>query len=209
MFDAKTAFRKKACAVFAFVCAAFLLVSVFLPLKGRARITSSVLRFHVVADSDAPEDQELKEDLRASVLDWTKEGLSACRSVTQAQAYLEENRPVLERKIDAFLSERGAPYGALLFIGTEYHAAKTYDEITLPQGEYLTFRITLGRGEGHNFFCVLFPPICQNAARRETNGEVLMQYGFSSDEVRRLEDGGGVKYRFFLWDLICGLFEDR
>ena len=199
--------KEKSLDLFAVLCGLFLLISVLLPVKTEARVYSSVLRFHVVANSDSDEDQAIKEEVKDAVLSWTGEGLKACETVTQAQAYLEENAQVLTQKIRHFLLERGVQYGANVKIANEYHDAKTYDEITLPQGTYLSLRITLGEGAGHNFFCVLFPPICQNAAKDQSRSEVLLDYGFSNESLRVLQGNGKTAYRFFLYDLICGLLK--
>lgn len=198
-------FSERAARLFGAFCALVLLFSVLMPLKGAAEIYSSVLRFHVVANSDSEADQSLKLAVRDKLLDWTGEGLARCSSRAEAAVFLSAQKEELMRRVRAFLADQGAGYGAEAEILEEYHAAKTYEDITLPQGSYLSFRVTLGAGEGQNFFCVLFPPICRSSAQK-TASEVLVEYGLDEGGVRFFSEKSGVQVRFFLWDRIREVF---
>lgn len=186
---------------------ALLLLGALLPLKVSAEVYGSLLRFHVVANSDSAADQAMKYRVRDRLLEWTGEGLSACRSREEAASFLASQRGELLRRVRALLREEGVQYSASICLEEEYHAAKVYGELTLPQGEYLTLRVTLGKGVGKNFFCVLFPPICQNTARASSEGEILVEYGMDEANVNKLVTEPMREYRFFVWDFISRLFQ--
>ncbi|MBQ2253316.1 MAG: stage II sporulation protein R [Clostridia bacterium] len=183
----------------------FLLATVFVPLKVSAGVYTSLLRFHVVANSDSVEDQEMKLAVRDLLLERTKEGLMQCADREEAAVYLAAQKGILLKEVRAFLRERGADYSAEATLVEEYHPKKSYEDVTLPQGNYLTFRVTLGEAEGKNFFCVLFPPICKNTVKKPAS-EVLVDYGVEQESVQSIVTDDGVSVRFFLWDALRGLF---
>lgn len=188
-----------------FLLGLFLLATIFVPLKVSAGVYTSLLRFHVVANSDSAEDQELKLAVRDLLLERTKEGLSACADREEAAVYLAAQKGMLLKEVRAFLREKGVTYSAEATLAEEYHPKKTYEDVTLPQGNYLTFRVTLGEANGKNFFCVLFPPICKNTAKKPAS-EVLIDYGVEGESVQGIVTDDGIEVRFFLWDVLRGLF---
>lgn len=193
-------FARAFCALISLVMLCF----VFCPLKAYAGVVDSFLRFHVVANSDSAFDQDLKLEVRDRLLEWTGESLSACENREEARLYLSAAKEGLLLRVRNFLQSRGVSYGAEADLLFEHHAAKDYGDVSLPAGEYLTFRLTLGKGEGQNFFCVLFPPMCKNTAKRTS--EVLFEYKIGSSS-RKLVTQDGVSVRFGLWEGIRRLFD--
>lgn len=190
----------------AFFALFVLLLFVFVPLCGAGQIYSSLLRFHVVANSDSEADQALKLRVRDMVLEETQDALSACESREEAGAYLAANAKHIETLVRDYLKKEGVGYGAVCVLTEEYHAAKTYGDVTLPQGTYLSFRIVLGAGEGQNFFCVLFPPICKNSVTKSAS-EVLLDYGISGGARRIVRTEEGREVRFFLAEVFTRFFD--
>ncbi len=188
------------------LCLALSLLALLMPLRASAEVYGSLLRFHVVANSDSVEDQEVKLAVRDLVLEWTREGLSSCENRAEAELYLETVREGLCRRVRDYLRQEGFSYGAEAMLAVEYHAPKTYEDITLPQGNYLSFRLVLGEGKGKNFFCVLFPPICKNTAT-EPASEVLIRYGVSPYGVQETQTAGTREVRFFLWESLQRIFD--
>lgn len=185
--------------------ALFLLVSVLYPLKAHAEITANVLRFHVVANSDSEEDQRIKLLVRDRLLEWTGEGLAICEDRAEAEAYLVCAKDGIVSRVRLFLQSLGVSYSATASVQTEQHAARTYGDVTLPQGTYLTFRVVLGEGDGENFFCVLFPPLCKNTAKL-SQSEILSEYKIGG-AARRFVTRDGTEIRFGLWEKVKALFD--
>lgn len=187
-------------------CAVVLLLFVFLELRAEAGVYESVLRFHVVANSDSETDQNIKLSARDFLLEAADEGLRACESRAEAAVYLSAAKERLLVSLRAFLRDAGVSYGAEATLETEQHTKKVYGDVTLPAGEYLTFRVVLGEGRGRNFFCVLFPPICKNSVT-ESAGEVLYDYGVPSESVRKIRTQEDLEVRFFFWESIKRFFQ--
>lgn len=123
-------------------------------------VRGEVLRLHIPANSNSTEDQQTKLELRDYVLDRFGTELNGCGSLAQAESRAEELLPDIERECNIFLKERGCPYGAKAELVTMYFTTREYDRLILPSGEYRALRITLGSGEGNNWWCVIFPQLC-------------------------------------------------
>ena len=133
------------------------------------RLTSGLVRLHVIAASDSEREQDIKLDVRDRVL-----------------AYLEprlENAPdaagagdIIEAELDGIAAAaKAAAQGRDVRVefGEEYYPTREYETFTLPAGRYNSLRITLGEGEGHNWWCVVFPPLCLGAAEARSAFESL------------------------------------
>ncbi len=140
-------------------------------------IRSSVLRMHVVANSDSEEDQCLKLKVRDAVLEAGKEYFDNSESAAQAEEKLIPVKDELERVAKKVVEENGYDYDVKVNIGNAYFPTKTYDgEVTLPAGEYEAVNVIIGSGQGHNWWCVMFPPMCLPAAESDTElNEVLSE----------------------------------
>lgn len=140
-------------------------------------IRSSVLRMHVVANSDSEEDQCLKLKVRDAVLEAGKEYFDNSESAAQAEEKLIPVKDELEKVAQKVVEENGYDYDVKVNIGNAYFPTKTYDgEVTLPAGEYEAVNVIIGSGQGHNWWCVMFPPMCLPAAESDTElDEVLSE----------------------------------
>ncbi len=140
-------------------------------------IRSSVLRMHVVANSDSDEDQCLKLKVRDAVLEAGKEYFDNSESAAQAEGKLIPVKDELERVAKKVVEENGYDYDVKVNIGNAYFPTKTYDgDVTLPAGEYEAVNVIIGSGQGHNWWCVMFPPMCLPAAESDTElNEVLSE----------------------------------
>lgn len=131
-------------------------------------VTKEVLRLHIPANSDSNEDQQIKLALRDFVLERFGGELSDCGTLEIAESRAEELIPEIERECTEFLHENGFNYGAKAELTTMYFTTREYDRLILPAGEYRALRITLGSGEGHNWWCVIFPQLCLPAVSEPT-----------------------------------------
>ncbi|MBQ9942396.1 MAG: stage II sporulation protein R [Christensenellaceae bacterium] len=117
-------------------------------------------RLHIMANSNAPADQQVKLKVRDAVLEVTAKEMKNCSSREEAEAYMQSHLGQLVQTADRVLKQEGMDYTASAEIGTFQFPEKTYGDVTYPAGEYRALRIHLGKGEGDNWWCVMFPPLC-------------------------------------------------
>lgn len=132
-------------------------------------VRGEVLRLHIPANSNSTEDQRIKLELRDYVLERFGAELSSCGDLSQAETRAEELLPRIERECCEFLEERDCSYGAKAELVSMYFTTREYDRLILPAGEYSALRITLGSGEGNNWWCVIFPQLCLPAVSENTD----------------------------------------
>jgi stage II sporulation protein R len=125
-----------------------------------AGLSDSLIRLHVIANSDSPEDQELKHTVRDAVLEYVRDLVKDSKSIDQTRALILENIPnitaVAKQKIEA----AGSDYDVKASLGSYPFPTKAYGDILLPAGDYQALRVVIGNGDGANWWCVLFPPLC-------------------------------------------------
>lgn len=118
------------------------------------------LRLHIRANSNLTCDQDVKLSVRDEVIKYLTPILKNARSVNEAKTLIKENSSAVEKLCDETLREHGFFYGAELKIDEEYFPSRTYGELTLEAGVYEAVIINLGSGEGNNWWCVAYPPLC-------------------------------------------------
>lgn len=115
-----------------------------------------VLRLHVIAASDSDGDQEAKLAVRDAILPL----FERAESYEDARAFLLSHGREIQSTAEAVLRERGIDDGVQLSLGTETFPDRTYGDTLFPAGEYDALCVRIGAAEGHNWWCVLFPPLC-------------------------------------------------
>jgi stage II sporulation protein R len=120
----------------------------------------NLVRLHVLAASDLPEDQALKLRARDAVIQFLSPRWGGVRDPRGALAVLEANREELARLLGELVASAGKTYGVTVQVGYFPFPERTYGEVTLPAGTYPALRVILGGGAGQNWWCVLFPPLC-------------------------------------------------
>lgn len=123
-------------------------------------MSDKLIRFHVIANSDLDEDQAVKLKVRDAILEDVGPKLSKSSSRDESLKILEENLNNIESIANRVLSKEGEDYRANAILGNFNFPIKKYGTITLPAGEYKALRVVLGEGEGKNWWCVMFPPLC-------------------------------------------------
>ena len=168
----------------------------------------NIIRIRIIANSDSEEDQNLKLKVRDAVLENTKllfeDADSYSEAVTIAQNNLEFIRLVAEKEIRA----EGFDYSVSLALKDEYFDTREYDNFTLPAGVYETLVFTIGEGEGQNWWCVLFPPLCLSAASESVeNEEAFIAVGLNSDQYKIITETDDTTYylRFKLLEALQGI----
>ena len=183
-----------------FVC--FLLVCLVytIALVGdRQKLRSELIRLHVVAASDSEEDQAVKLRVRDAVLESLQAGLADASDIEAAKAYIESQLPKLETVANEVLAAACCGDVATVSLQVEEFAARVYDTFSLPAGLYDSLRITIGEGEGRNWWCVTFPTLCIPATT-EGFEAVAAGAGFSEELTGSLM--GEYEVRFYLLDLL-------
>lgn len=180
-----------------FGCAAFGAFRTF--AENCEGVCGKVLRLHIPANSDSAEDQTIKLRVRDVILEKYGEMLSDCESLPAAVSRAETLLPEIEDTANAFLRENGFSYTADAELTDMWFSTREYDRLILPAGNYKALRITLGSGEGHNWWCVIFPQLCLPAVTKTPD----------SEEQEVLETFGKpqkVTVKFALFEWISGLF---
>ena len=160
--------------------------------KTSEEIRSDVLRLHVIANSDTSVDQNLKLRLRDYILKEGKDIFNGSVNVENAVKKIEPVLPELEKSAKAFVNQAGFDYDVKISLSNEYITTRTYETVTLPAGKYLALRVVIGSGEGHNWWCVMFPPMCVPAADKKDEIENV----FSEKEIKLVESKPKYEPRF-------------
>ena len=123
-------------------------------------VRENVVRLHVIANSDSPEDQRVKLQVRDALLKRNCELLSDKVNTENAHLYFSASKDDLREASITTLRENNFPYDAKVSLEREYYETRQYGELTFPAGEYLSLKVVLGEGKGKNWWCVMFPPLC-------------------------------------------------
>lgn len=133
--------------------------------EGMINEYEGIIRFHVIANSDSDEDQELKFKVRNRVLARVQNALEGSQGAAQTREYIEENLEEIEACALQCVRVEGYDYNVKARIGVTAIPAKEYDDVYFPAGTYEALTITIGEGKGQNWWCVVFPPLCLVDAR--------------------------------------------
>ncbi len=179
----------------------------FLPVHGEEEIYGTVVRLHVLANSDSEEDQALKLRVRDAVLTVTSPLVENCRTQEEAVAVLDAHMSELADTARAVIEAAGRDDEVSVTLGLEDYPTRTYENCCFPAGEYVSLRICIGEAAGQNWWCVLFPPLCLSAATAERNNEdAFLQVGLSKDQYGIITETGKTKYkvRFKVLEVVQG-----
>ena len=190
------------------ICAVFLAVAAalpFLPVNGEQKIYSDTVRLHVVANSDTDADQELKLKVRDAVLGEVAALVEDAGDASEAKERIGGALDAIGAAAKRAVTENGYGYDVAVTFDRELYPQRSYGELRLPAGKYTSLRVTVGAGEGRNWWCVLFPPLCTSAAEPK---EELAQAGFTGETIRILTEDENPKYvlRFRILEFFESLF---
>ena len=170
-------------------------------LADRQALNDNVIRFHVVANSDSEEDQAVKLQIRDTVMDYLEPIIGELPTAEEAKAWLQAHLEEIKEIADAVLKQNGFSKTASVSLRQEAFDTRVYDTFTMPAGTYDALRITVGEGQGQNWWCVVFPQLCMGEGFVETSAmsDELSQTLTGEYEIRfwLLEKLGQVKNHFF------------
>ena len=155
------------------------------------RISGSVLRLHVMANSDSQDDQKLKYSVRDFII---------AGGYFNGMLTLDEARQVsldeIKADTNAFIKAQGYDYNADVSLANMYFTTHVYENITMPAGYYDALRVIIGTGEGQNWWCVVFPPLCLPAVTKSS------EPFFSAEAASIIEnnDGRRIEVRFAVYE---------
>lgn len=186
--------RKFLSAVLIILCVT--VVAALIPTDAEAAIYEDTVRLHIRARSDSEEDQGIKLAIRDKILEKYAKTPTPC-SKNEAQTMLCERLTDIEDDVNMWLAEYGCEYGCEVRLEEEWFETRDYGEYSLPAGVYTSLIIELGGGEGANWWCVMYPPMCH---------EVAIGKGAAyTEEETRLIYGGRYAVKFKLLELAASL----
>lgn len=186
--------KKRVISIAALLFAALMLVSGTLVQAEQRRLAEKLIRLHVVANSDSSRDQQIKLRVRDAVLEKTQALLDGAEAPRET---LAANLDEIAQTAEDCLRSLGAETLVTVRLGKELFPTRTYETFALPAGVYESLRVRIGAGEGHNWWCVVFPSICLTASMDEL--ELAAQTaGFTDGEIRLIteaDEGFVLKFR--------------
>lgn len=198
--------RKNVKAIIAVVASAlvFLTVNAVIPTKSEAEIYNSTVRLHVLANSNEELDQSLKLKVRDAILEEIEN--YSPKSKEEALSMIEENKDILVKIAEDVSKKEGFDYPVSIEVGYESYPTREYEGFALPAGEYTSVRVLIGNGEGENWWCVLYPPLCTSTAT-VIDDEAYVDVGLTKDQYNLItQSNGQYKVKFKLLEMASQVF---
>ncbi len=175
------------------------------------KLRGSVLRLHILAESDSEHDQNLKLKVRDGLLE---SGIfETAETLEEAEAIAAESLDEIEEKAEDILRKNGCNLPVSAELADVVFDERVYGDITMPAGEYRALRVKIGSAQGKNWWCVMYPPLCLPAACTvgEKSDEVeksdeAEEY-FTDEEKDILHHPKKYEIRFAIWDKIKSLIK--
>lgn len=162
-------------------------------------LTDDVLRVHILANSDSAADQSLKLSVRDRVVEGCSAYYDNCGGKEEALAVTKRHLGEIEKLASDEISRRGFHYTVHAEVDNMYFDTRYYDDFTMPAGRYDALRVTIGNGEGSNWWCVLYPSLCVGAASKSEMKQSL------DDGEYEVVSGDKYDFRFKLVEYWEGL----
>lgn len=171
-------------------------ISAYLPASGEEALYRDVIRLHVLAESDSEKDQATKLSVRDAVLETVSSLTESATDFDDAYAMLCAAVPDIQAAAEARARECGTSAPVTVEFDRESYPVRYYEDYALPAGEYMSMRVVIGEGAGHNWWCVLFPPMCRTSAvDTSADEEKFFAAGFTPEEYRIIKKESSTKYR--------------
>lgn len=191
--------------LFKSLCAGIIFAILFtlVPFEAQCReISDQVFRVHILANSDSDADQSLKLKVRDAVIEKAEVLLLDAHSKEDAKVIVEDNLDVFTSAAQQVIESEGYDYPVSARVTTAAFDTRYYGDITMPAGEYDCLQMTIGKAEGKNWWCVMYPSLCIfSDSKTETLEDKLTtnQYGIVSSK-------GKYRYRFRIVEALNSLF---
>lgn len=184
-------------------------------------IRDKLIRFHVIANSDTDEDQNLKLKVRDKVVEALSERLGNVNSLEEAENILEENIDYVNEIAKDVIEENNYTYEVNTMLSYENFPDKVYGDCVFPQGNYEAFRVIIGEGKGQNWWCVMFPSLCfvdesKNSVDSSELKEEIENIEPKNNETtnenkeknkKSSDVNNGVKFKFKIVEVVNGILD--
>lgn len=220
--------RKQVICVILGVCIALVLTAVIVGRRmeqveakvseTQQSLAGEVFRFHVLANSDSDEDQAVKLQVRDAVIAYMRESMEAEADresemksdrepetesgADDTRAWAASHLEEIEEIADQVLAEEGFHYASEAEVTTCYFPDKRYGDILFPEGNYQALRIKLGKADGHNWWCVLYPNLCftsTTCAVVDEDGKKDLEEALSAEEYEMVTATSEFKIKWFFF----------
>lgn len=188
-----------------FLCiVAFLFIWSVIPTAEECEIYNSTIRLHVIANSDSEKDQSAKLKVRDAIIEHISGYESDSKEKTLAM--IASDKDAIEEIARQALEKEGISDTVSLKLGKESYPVREYEGFSLPAGEYTSVRLVIGEGEGQNWWCVLFPPLCTSQAI-EYDDEAYISAGLTKEQYYLITgDSAEYEIKFKLLEIAANAF---
>lgn len=169
--------------VFVFILMLLLVVSVYKKSNDSVKIPDSAIRFRILANSNSPRDQKIKEDIRDKMQKELYSLLQNSKSINDSRKIINSNMSNFDEILKDSMKDIEYPYS--IDYGMHYFPSKTYKGITYDEGNYESLLVTLGSGKGDNWWCVLFPPLCLLEAEESSDVKNVEYKSFIKEIIEK------------------------
>lgn len=172
----------------------FSLISVY---SQNEALCDKFVRVHIIANSNSPYDQHMKYVVRDEIFRAYETSFAKLHSKRETIQFLQENLADIELLANQTLAANGYHTRASASVSRGAFPQKNYEAFTLPAGEYDALKIVIGSGEGMNFFCVMFPPLCVSPSM---DTDVKIQDVLTENEIKDISETKPVfKFKLLEW----------
>lgn len=155
-------------------------------------IRQQVLRLHVIANSDTPQDQALKLKVRDRIVEEGAGMLDSAQSEADAADISRLHIDRFKEVAEEVIRQEGYEYSVQVEVADSFFDTRVYQQVTLPAGWYEAVRVVIGEGKGQNWWCVMFPPMCIPAAEESAALDRVL----SGEEMDIVENGQKYEIKF-------------
>lgn len=167
--------------------------------KVMADISDNVVRLHVVANSNGKFDQDLKLKVRDEIINYLEPVLKDVDDVKESRALIEKNISKIEEEAEKTIKKYGYNYNVTVNSGNFDFPTKEYENVKFPKGKYYALKVVIGKGEGENWWCVLYPQLCfdytESGALSKENDTKLKNV-LTYDEYTTITSKSNLNFKF-------------
>lgn len=174
-------------------------------------IAGKIIRFHVRANSDTKIDQELKLKVRDAIGNYMQPKLSGISDIEKSRQIVKENLEQIEKAASSVIAAEGYTYPVTASLTITKFPEKTYGAYTFPAGNYEALEVLIGKGKGHNWWCVMYPNMCFFNSTYEVVDEEAdksLQQALTQAEYEALMEHKNFKVKFALVEQLREIFEN-
>ena len=181
-------------------------------LEMQKGIAEKIIRFHVIANSDTKEDQDLKLAVRDAVGIKMSGLLKDAADRSRSEAVIRKNMEDMKQTAEKVIAERGYDYDVDIGLTDTDFPVKTYGAYTFPAGNYEALEIVIGAGKGHNWWCVMYPNMCFSDTMYEViyeDARSSLKRVLSEDEYQQVLASGDYQVKFKSFEILKGLYDEK